>query len=75
MTSQGLAAAGLLFALVTMSLMLILDINRPAGGAIRESQVPMVALSKRCELSRRARSTAGGNRLVNQSAAAPAHAA
>lgn len=45
-TSQGLAAAGFLFALVTMSLMLILDIDRPAGGAIRESQAPMVALSE-----------------------------
>jgi hypothetical protein len=42
--SQSLVAVGLLFALMTMSLMLILDIDRPAGGGIRESQAPMVTL-------------------------------
>jgi hypothetical protein len=42
--SQGLAAVALLFGLMAMSLMLILDIDRPVGGGITESQEPMVTL-------------------------------
>lgn len=42
--SQGLVPVGFLFALMVMSLMLILDIDRPAGGGISESQEPMVIL-------------------------------
>lgn len=42
--SHGVAAVGFLFALKVMSLMLILDIDRPAGGGIRESQEPMITL-------------------------------
>ena len=42
--SRSMVPAGFLFALKVMSLMLILDIDRPAGGGIRESQGPMIAL-------------------------------
>jgi hypothetical protein len=42
--SRGVVAVGFLFALKVMSLMLILDIDRPAGGGIRESQGPMITL-------------------------------
>lgn len=42
--SRGVVAVGFLFVLKVMSLMLILDIDRPAGGGIRKSQGPMIAL-------------------------------
>lgn len=42
--SRRVLAVGLLFALKVMSLMLILDIDRPSGGGVRESQAPMTAL-------------------------------
>lgn len=41
---QGRVAAGLLLALLALSLTLIMDIDRPTGGGIRENQAPMVAL-------------------------------
>ena len=42
--SRRVVAVGLLFALKVMSLMLILDIDRPNGGGVRESQEPMRTL-------------------------------
>jgi hypothetical protein len=42
--SRRVVAVGFLFALKVMSLMLILDIDRPSGGGVRESQEPMVTL-------------------------------
>lgn len=42
--SRRVVAVGLLFALKVMSLMLILDIDRPNGGGVRESQEPMTTL-------------------------------
>lgn len=42
--SRRVVAVGLLFALKVMSLMLILDIDRPSGRGVRESQAPMIAL-------------------------------
>jgi hypothetical protein len=44
--ARGRIAAGFLLALLTLSLMLILDINRPVLGAITESQQPMEDLQK-----------------------------
>jgi hypothetical protein len=44
--ARGRLAAGFLLALLTLSLMLILDINRPASGSISESQRPMEDLRK-----------------------------
>lgn len=41
---QGRVVVGFLFALMVMSLMLILDIDRPASGGIRESQEPLITL-------------------------------
>jgi hypothetical protein len=43
---RGQLAAGVLLALLTLSLMLIIDINRPVSGAITESQGPMEDLQK-----------------------------
>jgi hypothetical protein len=43
-SSRGLVATLVLFALVTLSLMLIIDIDRPAAGGISESQGPMIVL-------------------------------
>lgn len=40
-------ANGLLFALLTMSIVLIIDLDRPTGGAITESQSAMKALQAR----------------------------
>ena len=42
--TRGLAAAGLLLLLILMSLMLTIDIDRPTGGTVRESQGPMLRL-------------------------------
>ncbi|MCK9540917.1 MAG: hypothetical protein M0R03_02675 [Novosphingobium sp.] len=42
--SHRVVAVGFLFVLKVMSLMLILDIDRPDGGGIRESQEPLVTL-------------------------------
>jgi len=42
--SRRVVAVGLLFALKVMSLMLIMDIDRPNGGGVRESQEPMRTL-------------------------------
>lgn len=42
--SRRVVAVGLLFALKVMSLMLILDIDRPNGGGVIESQEPMMVL-------------------------------
>ncbi|WP_333884940.1 hypothetical protein [Sphingobium yanoikuyae] len=42
--TQGRMLAGILFLLFTMSYMLIIDIDRPAGGNIVESQGPMIEL-------------------------------
>jgi hypothetical protein len=44
--SRGRYAAGLLLLLLTMSLMLIIDIDRPTTGGINESQRPMEQLLK-----------------------------
>lgn len=41
---RGRIAAGFLLALLTLSLLLILDIDRPAGGGVDEGQGPMEAL-------------------------------
>jgi hypothetical protein len=42
---RGLFAAGFLLVLLTLSQLLILDIDRPTTGSIRESQTPMADLS------------------------------
>jgi len=42
--ARGLAAAGLLLLLILMSLMLTIDIDRPTGGSVLESQAPMLRL-------------------------------
>jgi hypothetical protein len=44
--ARGRLAAGFLLALLTLSLMLIIDINRPMLGVITESQQPMEDLQK-----------------------------
>jgi hypothetical protein len=44
--ARGRLAAGSLLALLTLSLMLIIDINRPVRGGITESQRPMEDLQK-----------------------------
>jgi hypothetical protein len=44
--ARGRIAAGFLLALLTLSLMLIIDINRPALGVITECQQPMEDLQK-----------------------------
>ncbi|SNT04359.1 hypothetical protein SAMN06295912_1343 [Sphingomonas laterariae] len=41
---RGFISAGFLFALIIMSLMLIMDIDRPVKGGIQESQGPMIDL-------------------------------
>lgn len=46
---RGQRTAVFLMALLTLSLMLILDIDRPVGGAINESQAPMEWLLKRMQ--------------------------
>jgi hypothetical protein len=40
----GRVSAALLLALTTLSLLLVIDIDRPTSGGIREAQTPMVAL-------------------------------
>lgn len=41
---RGRMAAGFLLALFTLSILLIIDINRPITGGVTESQAPMIAL-------------------------------
>lgn len=43
---RGRLAAGFLLGLLTLSLVLIIDINRPTGGNVTESQLPMEQLRK-----------------------------
>jgi hypothetical protein len=43
---KGRATAGFLLALMVLSLLLILDIDRPTIGSIRETQAPMEDLRK-----------------------------
>lgn len=45
--SRGRLAAGFLLILALLSLMLVLDIDRPSLGGVRESQAPMEDLQKR----------------------------
>lgn len=45
-SARGRVGAVILFGLVLMSLMLIIDINRPDTGWLRESQAPMLILQK-----------------------------
>src|SRR6202012_3284241 len=44
--TKGRMMAGFLLALMVLSLMLILDIDRPNVGTVRESQAPMEILQK-----------------------------
>lgn len=43
---RGRLAAGFLMALLTLSLVLIVDIDRPVGGGVTEGQLPMESLQK-----------------------------
>jgi hypothetical protein len=52
--------AAFLFALVTMSYLLIFDIDEPVAGGVRESQRPMEELKTTIERARRAAGVPGG---------------